>query len=213
MTEFYKRDPSLELTWPPGTHPVEQSRLWTPVELYNWQIDVLNAVALPHSRVIYSTNNESGKTSTLMKVFILSCMARFPGCFAYVTSASERQVKEQFFEKYLFPMAQRFRSYGWTATKDPMKLSMPNGSTCLCYVCKDAKNVEGMHGDWDVKDGKPYYRPCVYGMDEAKGTKDEIHEAVRRIDPDFLLCQSTPGARGGFFYRGINPDELNRRVA
>lgn len=188
-----------------------QAKWYFPFELYEWQADNLCAAAQSHSRVAVSTANESGKTSSLIPIFGLSCMVAFPGCRVYSTSGSERQVKEQLFDQQLRPMIEqpRFAGAGWRISVPQLKVWAPNGSSWLGYVCKDALNVEGFHGYWreDAK-GRKRYSPCVYILDECKSIADEVYEAVKRIDPDFELALSTPGKEAGWFYEAIGPDSL-----
>ena len=205
------------LEWAAGTHPLDQARYYTPFPLYEWQADDLNAAAIPHSRAVCSTANESGKTSTIIPVFGLSCMTAFPGCRVYSTSGSDRQVKEQLFDQQLRPLIEQewMKRAGWRISVPQMKVTAPNGSSWLGYVCSNALNVEGFHGYWrqDEKTGMMRYFPCVYILDECKSIADEVHEAVRRIDPDFMLALSTPGKENGWFYEAVDPDTLKTENA
>lgn len=199
------------LQWPPGCHPLDQAYLWSPVPLYQWQRDVLVAAARPHSRVALSTANESGKTSILAPIFLLSVMAAFPGARCFAQSGSEQQVKEQLFEEHIVPLVEPLKDKGWRLWRgDTMKVQAPNGSTLLCYVCKDPNKVEGFHGHWNKHTGM--YQPCAYLSDESKGIVDPINEAVRRIDPDFWIAMSTPGKMTGWFYEAIDPDQLDESI-
>jgi len=205
-----------DLYFPLGTGLVEQSHFWVGnIPLYPWQIDILIAAMEPHSRVIFSTANESGKTSLVGVVFLLSIMLRFPGASCFATSGSERQIEEQLFGDNLVPIVERLKKKDprWQVLTGKMKVTAPNGSTCLCYVCKKAQNVEGFHGKWVPDDnGELIYRPCAYLLDECKSVPDGIHEGVRRIDPDFMVAMSTPGEMNGFFHSGIDPDTLENIV-
>lgn len=206
-------DKSFTVKWPAGLHPLDQAHLWIPHPLYGWQRDFINAYAMSHSRAIESTNNESGKTSTLAVICLLSTMVAFPGAMCYATSGSERQVKEQLFEQHLCGQVEKLIRWGWSIKRSEMKITAPNGSTILCYVCRDAKNVEGFHGYWDRDaKGMKFYRPCAYWIDEAKSVPDEVEQAVRRIDPDFMGVMSTPGAMRGFFHDGIDQDSLEKTL-
>jgi len=207
-------DAGFDGKWTPGLHLLDTAHLFSAVPLYQWQIDVLNAVALPHSRVIMSTPNESGKTSVLGPCFLLGVMLAFPGALCYATSGSEQQVKEQLFENQLEPLVKSLP--GWTISTASMKVKAPNGSSLLGYKCMDAGKVEGFHGYWANvdKNGRkcaPYYRPLAYFTDESKTIADDISSAIRRIDPDFWLSVSTPGDMAGWFYDGIDPDDLDKR--
>lgn len=189
-----------DLMWYPGTHPIHQARFWTSDPLYEWQREALVAAAMPHSRAIVSTCNEAGKTSTLITIFGFSIMCRFPGASVFSTSASDRQVKFQLFEDNIVPIVQELEPWGWTYTKTNMRVTAPNGSTWMCYVCSDATNVEGFHGK---RDRHGVYHPVAYTIDECKGVHDDVEQAVRRIDPDFMLAVSTPGKDEGFFYEAF----------
>jgi hypothetical protein len=199
--------------WPFLGHPLNQAHLWTPHPLYPWQIDVIRAFAKPHSRVAVSTCNESGKTSTIAPICLLSAMCAFPGAKVFATSGSERQVREQLFEETLVKLVEPYQDKGWKITKgDRMRIVAPNGSVLLCYVCKKAENVEGFHSKWAIDpNGKPRYEPCIYLLDESKSVADDIHDAVRRIDPDFMIAMSSPGEMDGWFYKAIDPDTLPAR--
>lgn len=199
-----------DLAWPGFCHPLDLSQYFTKMPLYEWQADTLRAAAIPHSRVVVSTPNEAGKTSVLGVVFILSAMCAFPGAHCFATSGAERQIKEQFFEQNIVSIVKHFP--GWKVLHGDMKVVASNGSTLLCYVCRDELKVEGFHGRVNTKTGK--YEPCVYYMDECKSISGKVHDAVRRINPDFLLATSTPPTEGtGWFYRAIGPEELRAREA
>ena len=132
--------------WPPLCKPLHQSSLWVPKRLYGWQRDVIAAFQQQHSRVSIATCNKSGKTSVVAPVCLLSAMCAFPGTRVLATSGSERQVKEQLFEDTLVKIVEPLTKYGWTIQRGELKITAPNGSTLLCYVCKKAENVEGFHG-------------------------------------------------------------------
>ena len=201
------------LRFAPGTHPLDQAGLYVPFGMYEWQCDTIAAGSRQHSRVAVSTANESGKTSVMIPVFGFAMMCAFPGCQVYSTSGSERQVKEQLFEQQLRPMVERarMRDAGWKIkTGSEYKVNAPNGSVWMGYVCSDAMTAEGFHGYWreDEETGEKRYCPCIYIVDEAKSVGDGVHEAIRRIDPDFWLSVSTPGKESGWFYEAIDPDTL-----
>lgn len=204
LTEEYPRFPTL-------CHPVDQAGLFVPNPLYKWQYDALRAVAEPFSRVAITTCNESGKTSVLGPVFLLSVMCAFPGARVFATSASERQVKEQLFHANLVPIVKQWPDR-WKVTTSNMKIEHVNGSVLMCYVCSDPKNVEGFHSKWgrDPKTGKKRWEPCAYLIDEAKGVSDEVYQAVCRINPYFWMSMSSPGEMRGWFYEAIDPETLMR---
>ena len=201
------------LRFGPGTHPLDQASFYVPHPLYEWQHDAISAVCFSHSRAILSSNNESGKTSTLIVIVGLAMMAAFPGCQICSTSGDERQVREQLFEQQLKPMVNKehFKKAGWKIkVGESMKVSAPNGSTWLGYVSQRDSTFEGFHSYWreDDKTGEKRYCPLIFIVDEAKSVSDGVFEAIGRIDPDFLLAVSTPGVESGWFHDGIDPDHL-----
>jgi hypothetical protein len=198
---------SEQLAWPKFCHPVDQARLWIgDIPLYDWQIDILIAAAEPHSRALSSLANEAGKTSILGKVFLLSIAAAFPGAKCYATSGNEEQLRLQLFA-LLKAVADR---YEWTVTVSNMQITLPNGSSIVCSVKRDADSVEGVHGYVDPHTGR--YCPVAYFLDECKHIENAKEQAVRRIDPDFYLGVSTPPTENtasmNWFWNGINYDDL-----
>ena len=201
-----------ELLWQPGLHPLHQASVWCGDPLYRWQADILCAFARPGSRVIASTNNESGKTSVLLPIAGLSAMINFPGCYVFSTSGSEDQVREQLFIIQLEPIIRDLPGWSISTAKGNLNVMAPNGSRWKGYKCAKGGTTEGFHGQRRrCNDGVVRYRPCVYLMDECKSIPDEIFEAVMRIDPDLLLAVSTPGAEEGWFYKAIDPDLLEMK--
>lgn len=192
--------------FPPLCHPLDQAGLWLPYPLYSWQIKDAMAFAEPFCRVVVSTCNESGKTSSLGPLFLLSWMAAFPGCRAFATSASERQVMQQLLDANILPIIRHWPDT-WKFAKSEGKITHANGSSCLFYVCDDPNNVEGFHSKWARgPDGKMRFEPCVYLIDEAKGVKEEVHNRVRRINPYAMLAMSSPGELNSWHARAIDPD-------
>lgn len=195
------------LKFPPYFKPSQCAHLWVGHQLYQWQKDILDKAIEPLSRVAISTNNASGKTSTLIPVFGLTCMAAFEGAHVYSTSGSELQVKEQLFISYLEPIIARFPK--WRISTAAMTVDAPNGSRWVGYRCKKGGKVEGFHGHWEQTSDRFWrYRPVIYIVDEGKTVEDDIFEAIGRINPDMLLCLSTPGEERGWFYNAIDPDTL-----
>lgn len=196
------------LRFPRHFLPSQCAHLWLGLTLYPWQKKLLDDASEPLSRVARSMNNAAGKTSTIIPIFGLTCMAAFPGCHVYSTSGSEMQVKEQLFISYLQPIIAN--KPGWKISTAALTVDAPNGSRWVGYRCKKGGKVEGFHGNWEqTSDGMWRYRPVVYLVDEAKTVEDEIFQAIQRINPDFLLAVSTPGEERGWFYQAIDPDTLD----
>jgi hypothetical protein len=154
----------------------------------------------------------------MMPIVGLGLMNAFPGAMIYSTSGSDRQVKEQLFEQQLRPRVESksWKDAGWKIkTGDSLKVTAPNGSSWLGYVCANDQTAEGFHGYWrdDEEAGEKRYCPCIYMVDEGKSVGDGVFEAIGRIDPDFWLSVSTPGKESGWFYEGISPDTLKAGIA
>lgn len=201
-----------DVVWPRFCGLVKQTNLWVgDLPLYDWQIDVLNAAQVPHSRALISTANESGKSSVVAPIFLFGIAAAFKGASCHATSGNEEQLHDQLFAI----LKEKALEHGWDVKETGMLITLPNGSTIKCSVKGDPRSAEGFHGKWDPRDGG-YYRPCAYFIDEAKHVQNDTHNAVRRIDPDFMLACSTPptehNAKYDWFWDGIDYDHLERIV-
>lgn len=207
-TEEQRWDLRKQLRWPPGMSPFEQANIWMSAEPYEWQARILREVAIPGSRVIVSTCNESGKTSELVPCIGLSFMAAFPGAQVLSTAGAERQVKDQLF-KYLEGKLLEYP--GWKVSREQMKISAPSvcglpPSEWLSYVPRDALTAEGFHSSWATdSNGVRRYLPTMYIIDEAKSVKQALFEAMFRIDPDMAFVISSPGEDTGPFFNGLRP--------
>ena len=202
---------SESLVWPTGSHPVEQAALWIGnAPLYDWQVDALVAGSLPHSRGCISVLNEGGKSVFIAPVFLFSIAATFPRARCYATSGNEEQLFDQLFSA-LRKIADRF---GYAVTLSNMKITLPNGSTIMCTVKKEAASVEGKHGEYDPEIDA--YCPVAYFIDESKHILNDKEFAVRRIDPDFYLAMSTPPTESDmsmkWFWDGIDMDTLDEVI-
>src|SRR3990167_6927652 len=78
-------------------HPLNYIDDWDMPSPYDWQVEVMQNVIKPHSRVAISTCNESGKTSLIVPLLGLSVMSVFPGSIIVSTAGAEEQIKGQLF--------------------------------------------------------------------------------------------------------------------
>ena len=201
---------ATKIVWPKHCGLVEQASLWVgDIPLYDWQVDALNAAQKDHSRVLLSTNNESGKSSVLAIIFLLGIATAFRGAMCHATSGNEEQLRAQLFSL----LKERAILHGWKYNESQMLVTLPNESTIRCSCKQDARSVEGFHG---YMDPRGHYRPCAYFIDEAKHVQNVKEEAVRRIDPDFYMACSTPPTEQhsdfNWFWKGIDYDHLERVV-
>ena len=205
-------DPRSYPKYPKLQHPIDLSSLFLPgIKLYDWQVDALRGACEPMSRALLSGANETGKTSTVATLFLLSAMVAFPGARCFAISKSERQVEEQLFIDNIMPIVSQWPAT-WKVTAGELKVKHANGSSLRCYVCKDAQNVEGFHSAWRMHRGVMRWLPCIYLMDECKGISNDIFEAVNRINPYMLLAMSSPGRENNWWDKGMDWDNLKKFV-
>lgn len=196
--------------------PLMQVQNWSMPELYDWQEEIIENVSKPGSRVVVSTNNESGKTRILVPLVGLSVMAAFPGATVFSTAGAEEQVRGQLF-KYLAGIIRPYDKAGWSLSASDLTVTAPKvkglKSRWISRVPRDALTIEGYHGGWE-KDDRNVWRwcPVCVIIDEAKSVSQEVFEAAWRIDPDFLFVISTPGEDSGPFFDAVDPDTLDGGV-
>ena len=194
--------------------------------VYPWQQKTLDALLLDDSYVGLRTCNESGKTSIVIAAFILWHMENFPWSKIITTSASNLQIREQ-----LYPVLRAIAGNwpGWsiqTPKGQACIVSCPNGSRCISYATDDAKLAEGFHTpdpqnymeDWtpprDWKFSEMDEEFLVDGsslavvVDEAKGIKSDIFEAITRCNANRHLYASSPDPddQSSDFYRMFHDD-------
>jgi len=194
------------------THPRQQAILWSVPPLYRWQSDVLDELAMQRSRVVVTTPNGAGKTSLILPCIGLAIMNAFPGATVFSTAGAEEQIQGQLF-KYLDAMIRPYERYGWKISSSGLTVKAPevNGlaSRWIGRVPRDAMTMEGYHGQMQKNNkGEWVYSPVIVILDEAKSLKNDILEAMFRINPDWALIISTPGKDEGMLYEAMDPDNL-----
>lgn len=187
------------------------------LELYGWQVDVMNELDLPGIRVALRTNNESGKTSTVIAPLVLWHMATFPGSLTITTSGAYRQIIGQLYPNLTAYTAGKSE---WLFQKDT-GLYHPTNSRLISFSTDDPGLAEGWH---EPPQAHPVFAPGAhplgaYGIsdleweaamnqktslliiiDEAKSVDQGIFDAFERCHPTRYLIASTPGEPAGPFY-------------
>lgn len=186
--------------------PVTLSGLfWGEKNLYDWQKAVLLSVWKLGSRVALVTPNEAGKTSCVIACLGLSWLAAYPGSQVVSTAGVFRQISQQ-----LWPVlkAKLAKFPNWQVLEDRVIAPSVRGippSTWIAFSAADEQKAEGYHSRrFTDKDGNEVYAPLLYIIDEAKGVKEGIFQAMYRCDPDSILVASTPGDTEGPFYEIIS---------
>jgi len=207
MKPKHPKDPGRS-EFPPLLHPLDWLDAFSVPELYEWQREIMEAVAKPRSRVCVSTCNESGKTAVLIPLMGLAVMSVFPGSLVFSTAGVEEQIRGQLF-KYLETKVNLFQKTGWTISTSDLVINGPDvhglRSRWHSRVAKESNTLEGYHSRWTwIEDLQRWqWLPVCVIIDEAKSVKDEVFEAAYRIDPDFLFVISTPGEDNGPFYNAM----------
>lgn len=158
---------------------------------------VLDAIAMPGSKVSTRTANGAGKTTVLIPTAVLWFMATHPRGKVVITSGVERQVRAQ-----LFPAlrAHRPRLGGWNF--NDAAITAPNGSTAVGFATNDGARFEGWHGNKDpFYDQLQHDGPLMIVVDEAKSVDQGIYDAIDRCSYQHLLLKSSCGGSAGEFYR------------
>lgn len=199
-------------------HPFRQRKVWRIPPLYPVQADMIEECIKWRAAVIGTWPNEGGKTSTLIPLLGLSLMTAFPGSVVYSTAGSENQITDQLF-KHLKSKVLPYKDKGWSINTSNLTVTAPGylglrPSQWISRVPKDALTGEGYHNNVEQDDkGRWHYQPLMMIFDEAKSLDDSIFEMAIRLNPAFFSAWSSPGPCRGPFYKGVDPDDLKRRLA
>lgn len=197
--------------------PLAQREIWGAPKLYEWQEHILRYFSENlNSHAVVSTPNESGKTSVVVPLLGLSCMAAFPGATVYSTAGAEAQIKLQLFE-YLRSFCKPFEKSGWEVNQSQLTVLAPSvdgmpRSRWVGRVPRDALTAEGFHSTFEKDEkGRWRFRPLFFIADEAKSLDDPVFEMAYRLRPTWFLALSTPDTSSGPFYRAVGPEEVEVR--
>ncbi|MEM7387612.1 MAG: hypothetical protein AAF514_21975, partial [Verrucomicrobiota bacterium] len=188
---------------PPASHPSIRAYDILGLELYDWQIETLDAIyrqakgGLP---VALRAANESGKTTFVVAAAVDWFLTEYPRGKVVITSGAFRQVKDQ-----LWPALTKFRAWHpeWRYTTCDIRTNgkQPDaGGFAIGFSTDHPGRAEGWHGDGPEA-------PLFYIVDEAKTVGEGIFEAVDRCNANFLLFVSSPGPPEGQFYRCFHEEQ------
>lgn len=169
--------------------PVVYAKHLLGLRLYEWQKDVLRAVAR-REQVALRAANGSGKTSMVAAPLVLWFLHNFRDAKAVATSGSWAQVRLQ-----LMDAIRRHQRLFQKWKFNDSEIYADNGSVFYGFSTNDPGRAEGHH----AKD--PQWSPLLYIVDEAKSVADDIFAAVDRCGPQYRLYMSSTGAPSGKFYR------------
>lgn len=166
-------------------------------ELYDWQIECLEAIGLQEHRVrpvSVVAANGSGKTTSLVAPAVLWFLSKYPRGQVVVTSSSFRQV-----EKQLWPAMRVFqhRFPDWSFLQTELKT--PEGGFALGFATDHPGRAEGWHPKINEATD-----PVFIIVDEAKTVPNAIFEAFDRCTRLYQLYVSSPGPASGEFYESFH---------
>ena len=181
-------DVPVEERW--RIHPAEFAFIQLGLNLYSWQISVLDAV-FRQEAVALAAANESGKTTNCVAPCALYALWRWPKSKTIITSGAFRQVSHQ-----LWPAMRKFAGDfpGWEWLQ--VEIKSPEGGFITGFTVNDAGRFEG----WHPTEGANI-DPVFIIVDEAKTVGEDIFAAVDRCGPQFQMFVSSPGKPSGQFFR------------
>lgn len=164
------------------------------IDLYDWQIEVLDAISRGEQQVALRAANGSGKTAAVVAPALLWWLWRYPKGRVVVTSGSWRQVEDQ-----LFPAARNYKHLapfkGWQFPLS-CRITTPAGGWAAGFSTDNPGRAEGYHRSQES--------PVLYIVDEAKSVHEGIFDAATRCSLDCLLITSSPGAPSGTFFNAFS---------
>jgi hypothetical protein len=164
------------------------------IELYPWQARVCDLIdyASTHSRVKVAVvcPNGAGKTTMVVATNILRWLSRYPKGKVVLTSADGKQIDSQLMPA-LHTHRSRFPSWEFLARQ----IRTPEGGFLLAFSTREASRAEGHHAGPDS--------PLMIICDEAKSVDEAIFASFDRCSYNVQLLISSPGIRGGRFYRAF----------
>lgn len=175
---------------------------------YGWQKGVWADVGVRDSRVALRAANGSGKTSMIAAAAALWNAMTSRESTTVVTSGVKRQITKQFWPALRRLMEVRLVKGGESVTiADAWDMQMTEdgvdvkrmGSRIEGFTAADTFKFEGFHRTGPDEN-------LMMVVDEAKGIKDDIFDAVERCQPSRLLMQSSPGPAVGAFWRAWGPE-------
>lgn len=189
------------------------------IDLYPWQVAVLDALDRPHTRAALRTCNESGKTSTVIAALVMWHMETFAESVTVTTSGAYRQIVDQLYPN-LRAYAQKRRAENWNITKD-RGVYLPTKSRLISFSTDNPGLAEGWHepprttplfadganplaaygiNDEDWQAVRSEKTSLLIVIDEAKSVDEGIFAAFERCHPTRYLVASSPGEAAGPFY-------------
>jgi hypothetical protein len=159
------------------------------IQPYDWQCRILLDYEAGF-KTAAACANYSGKTSTIFPICALWTLFCFPRARVMYVSATQEQVRRQFFATLSrFQSRPAFR--GWEFMTD--SVSSPQGGCIFGRAVKEGGHIEGQHDEPNS--------PAAILCDEAKTVRSDILETFERCTTSHRLFMSSTGQASGGFYR------------
>jgi phage terminase large subunit len=159
------------------------------LNLYPWQIDVLNAVGKGWPSVLCAANG-SGKSSVVLPSTVLWFLSEHPRGRCVIVSGSWAQLKEQVFSAIRqFSDMPLFR--GWEFLDTVVRT--PKGGESVGKSSSEDFKVEGSH----PRPGSP----TLLIVDEGKAIDEPIFQSLDKCTWSFKMVVSSAGPPSGRFYQ------------
>jgi hypothetical protein len=169
------------------------------MKLYRKQVEVVDALAPPNSKVTFMCANNGGKTSRVFVTWILWHLTMWPKGKVKSTSGSWNQIIDQLqnaLRRYR-PLFSERMEFMHCHIKVKSEEDEEEAGFWKGFSTNDPGKAEGDHADGPE-------RPLMMLVDEAKTVPDPIFQAIDRCigtdSPIRLVYASSPGFAEGMFY-------------
>lgn len=165
------------------------------VDLYDWQIQALEAFSRGYPTLV-ATPNGAGKTTILAGSAVDWFFAKYPRGWVVATSSSFNQLQNQTWPAICLNLPD---SYSIARGSSPLKIRTPEGGEATGFATNDPGRAEGWHSK--IND---FTDPVMVLIDEGKTVPDEIWTAFDRCTVKYFMGISSTGPPMGRFFEGFH---------
>jgi phage terminase large subunit len=172
------------------------AKLGLGLAFYPWQARLCDAVdyasQFNRKKIACVCPNGAGKTSVCVAASVLRWLSRYPAGKVVVTSSDGKQLDSQLMPA-LYSHRHKPGFDGWEFLS--RQIRTPQGGFMLAFSTNEPSRAEGHHAGKDS--------PLLVVVDEAKSVEEQIFASLDRCSYNVELLISSPGLRGGRFYRAF----------
>lgn len=170
--------------------PIGFTELLLKKPLYDWQREILMKFTKPRADVALAASNNAGKTAYVVCPLAIWFAAMHPNSLVIITASVDRQIREVVFHEL-----NKYASLFPSSNPNAAEWTLPNGSRIIGFCTNHPGKFESWHNE-----------NFLLIADEAKSIPDPIFQAFDRCRPTHRLYASSPGIKGGEFYKSFtNP--------